>query len=129
MKQRSAIRDMTTGSPMKLVLGFALPMLLGLLFQQFYSFVDAAIVGRVLGANALAAVGSTGPVNFMVIGLCTGMCTGFGIPISQSFGAKREDELRRYLMNAVYISAVMSVVLGIITGALAPEIMRWMSTP
>ena len=69
---KSEIRDMTTGSHFKLILGFAVPMLLGLLFQQFYSMVDTIIVGKYLGVKALAAVGSTGSINFMIIGFCTG---------------------------------------------------------
>ena len=66
-------RDLTEGKPMKLVVSFALPLLFGLLFQQFYSFVDTAVVGRYLGARQLAAVGATGSVNFLVIGLCLGL--------------------------------------------------------
>ncbi len=72
---------------MKLILGFCIPLLLGNLFQQFYSMVDTIIVGRYLGVNALAAVGSTGSVNFFIIGFCMGVCSGFAIPIAQKFGA------------------------------------------
>ena len=72
---------------MKLVISFAAPLLLGVLFQQLYSFVDTAIVGRYLGASRLAAVGATGSVNFLIIGLCLGFCSGFSIPIAQDFGA------------------------------------------
>ena len=68
--QRSTIKDMTNGSPAKLILGFAVPMLMGLLFQQFYSMVDTIIVGKFLGAKARAAVGSTGSINFMSVGFC-----------------------------------------------------------
>ena len=84
---RTMTRDLTEGKPMKLVISFALPLLFGMLFQQFYSFVDTAIVGRYLGAEKLAAVGATGSVNFLVIGLCLGLCSGFAIPISQAFAA------------------------------------------
>ncbi len=70
-------KDMTQGSPAKHILGFAMPMLLGLLFQQFYSMVDTIIVGKWLGVDALAAVDSTGSINFMVIGFCMGVCIGF----------------------------------------------------
>ena len=83
---KSEIRDMTTGSPFKLILGFAVPMLLGLLFQQFYSMVDTIIVGKYLGVKALAAVGSTGSINFMIIGFCTGVCSGFAIPVARDSG-------------------------------------------
>ena len=74
---RSMTRDLTEGKPLKLILSFAAPLLFGGLFQQFYSFVDTAIVGRYLGAEKLAAVGATGSVNFLVIGLCLGFCSGF----------------------------------------------------
>ena len=78
-------KDLTNGSPMKLVLGFSIPLLLGFLFQQFYSLVDTLIVGRYLGVDPLAAVGSTSSVNFLVIGFCMGVCIGFSIP----YGCRR----------------------------------------
>ena len=79
-------KDMTVGSPMKLVLGFTVPLMFGNLFQQFYSMVDTVIVGRFLGTSALAAVGSTGSINFLIVGFCIGVCSGFSIPVAQSFG-------------------------------------------
>ena len=82
-------KDMTTGSPVRLIIGFAIPMFLGMLFQQFYSMVDTLVVGRFLGVNPLAGVGSTTSLNFMVIGFCTGVCNGFAIPVAQMFGARR----------------------------------------
>ena len=75
-ERKSSARDMTQGSPMRLILGFALPMMLGFLFQQFYNMADTVIVGRFLGVNALAAVGATGSVNFFVIGFCMGILCG-----------------------------------------------------
>ena len=85
---KNATREMTSGSPLKLILSFAVPLLLGMLFQQFYSMVDTIIVGKSLGVDQLAGVGSTGAINFMIIGFCNGVCSGFAIPIAQSFGAK-----------------------------------------
>ena len=85
---KNATREMTSGSPVKLILSFAVPLLLGMLFQQFYSMVDTIIVGKSLGVDQLAGVGSTGAINFMIIGFCNGVCSGFAIPIAQSFGAK-----------------------------------------
>ena len=79
-------RDLTEGNVFKLILEFSIPLLLGMLFQQFYSMVDTIIVGRYLGVKALAAVGSTGSINFMIIGFCMGVCNGFAIPIAQKFG-------------------------------------------
>ncbi|MBQ7306402.1 MAG: MATE family efflux transporter [Clostridia bacterium] len=126
---RSTVKDFTQGSPLKLILGFAVPLLFGLLCQQLYNFVDTAIVGRFLGSHALAAVGSTGCVNFLIIGFSMGMCSGFAIPISQSFGAQDEVELRRYVANAAYVSAVLSIVLAAVTSLLCPSLLRLLNTP
>ena len=71
---KSTTKDMTVGSPMKLILGFSIPLLFGSLFQQFYSVVDTLIVGRFLGMKALAGVGATGSVNFLIVGFCMGIC-------------------------------------------------------
>ena len=100
---KSSTKDLTTGSPMKLILGFMLPLLLGMLFQQFYNMVDTAIVGQFLGINALAGVGSTGSINFLVLGFVQGVCTGFAIPVAQMFGARRDSELRRYVANSTWL--------------------------
>ena len=100
-----AMKDMTKGSPMKLILGFLIPMLFGLLFQQFYSMMDTVIVGKFLGVNALAAVGATGSINFMVIGFCMGVCNGFAITVAQQFGAGDYHALRKYVANSVWLTA------------------------
>ncbi len=126
---RTMTRDLTEGRPMKLIISFALPLLIGVLFQQFYSFVDTAIVGRYLGAEKLAAVGATGSVNFLVIGLCLGLCSGFSIPISQAFGAKDEREVRRTAWHAIILSAVLSVVFAVLAVALSRPLLRLMNTP
>ena len=89
------VKDMTEGKPGRLILEFAIPLLMGNLFQQFYSLVDTAIVGKFLGVDQLAAVGSTGSINFLIIGFCMGICSGFAIPIAQRFGAKDESGMRR----------------------------------
>ena len=81
-------KDMTTGSPMKLVLSFAIPLMFGNLFQQFYSMVDTIIVGQYLGVDALAAVGSVGSLQFLIIGFCTGSCAGLSIPVAQRFARR-----------------------------------------
>ena len=86
-ENKTTMKDLTEGNPMKLILGFAIPMLFGFLFQQFYNLVDTMIVGKFLGPDALAAVGSTGSINFLVIGCCMGICNGFVIPVAQQFGA------------------------------------------
>ena len=126
---RSTVKDLTQGNPLKLILGFSVPLLFGLFFQQLYNFVDTAIVGRFLGADALAAVGSTGCINFMILGFCMGMCAGFAIPIAQAFGAHDETELRRFVGNAIYVCAVLSVVLATATSLLCPWMLRALNTP
>ena len=126
---KSEIRDMTTGSPFRLILGFAVPMLMGLLFQQFYSMVDTIIVGKYLGVSALASVGSTRSINFMIIGFCTGVCSGFSIPVAQRFGAGDHHGLRCFVANAGWLSAIFSAVMTVIVCFLCMDILRWMDTP
>ena len=106
--KKSAVKDLTNGSPVKLILGFALPLLLGMLFQQFYSMVDTIIVGKFLGAKALAAVGSTGSINFMIVGFCMGVCSGFAIPVAQMFGAGDRKALCRYVGNGAVLAGILS---------------------
>ena len=84
----SGTTDLTTGRPLTRRLVFALPLVLGTLFQQLYSFADTVIVGRCLGTDALAAVGSTYSLNFLILGFVQGACVGFGIPVAEAFGAK-----------------------------------------
>ena len=122
-------KDMTKGSPMKLILGFAVPLLFGLIFQQFYSMVDAIIVGQYLGVDALASVGATGSVNFLIIGFCMGICNGFAIPIAQEFGAKHEEALRRFVANSVWLSVLFAVVVTVIVSLLCRQILQVMRTP
>ena len=105
------IKDLTDGSPFRLILGFAVPMLLGLLFQQFYNMMDTVIVGKCLGVTALAAVGSTGSINFMINGFCIGVCSGFAIPVAQKFGAGDYKALRRFAANAGWLSAAFAIVM------------------
>ncbi|MBQ2952858.1 MAG: MATE family efflux transporter [Clostridia bacterium] len=125
---RNVTRDLTQGSPMKLLLGFAIPLLGGFLFQQLYSFVDTLIVGVYLGYDKLGAVGSTGSLNFMINGFCMGICSGFSLPIAQAFGAKQEGEMRRFVMHAVYLCAVISVAMGLVTGVFAPQLLDMLGT-
>ena len=122
-------KDLTVGKPMGVILKFALPVFLALLFQQFYNLVDTLIVGRILGAEALAAVGSTGSLNFMVIGFCSGVCAGFAIPMAQSFGAKNEKSLKRYIGNSLWLCIAFSAVLSVATGIFCRQILRLMGTP
>ena len=122
-------KDMTSGSPIKLLLKFIIPLIFGNLFQQFYSMVDTIIVGRYLGKEALAGVGSTGSVNYMIIGFCLGVCAGFAIPVAQRFGAKLFDDLRRFVGNIIWLAIGLSVVFTILTVLLCRPILVAMNTP
>ena len=122
-------KDMTNGSPMKLILGFSVPLLFGFLFQQFYNLMDTLIVGRFLGVDDLAAVGSTGSVNFLIIGFCMGVCNGFAIPLAHKFGAGDYKGMRGFMMNAIYLSAIFAVVMTIMTVIFCMPILELMRTP
>lgn len=122
-------KDMTNGSPMKLILGFSVPLLFGFLFQQFYNLMDTLIVGRFLGVDALAAVGSTGALNFLIIGFCMGVCNGFAIPLAHKFGAGDESGLRAFMMNAIYLAIVFAAVMTVITVVFCRPILEVMQTP
>ena len=122
-------KDMTQGSPLKLILAFAVPLMLGSLFQQFYNLADTIIVGRFVGVEALAAVGSVGGLNYLVLGFVNGIACGFSIPISWTFGAKDYSQMRRYTANTVWLSIAFAVVLTIVTVALTRPILVWTNTP
>lgn len=122
-------KDMTNGNPMKLIVGFAVPLLMGFLFQQFYSMVDTLIVGRYLGVDALAAVGSTGSVNFMVIGFCMGICNGFAIPVAHKFGAGDYSGMRKIVANCVWLGILFAVVMTTVTTIFCHKILEVMRTP
>lgn len=122
-------KDMTAGSPRKIILSFGVPLLIGMLFQQFYNMVDTIIVGRYLGVDRLAGVGSTGAINFMVIGFCMGLCNGFTIPISQCFGAKDYKNLRKYVANCVWVATFFAVIMTIFISYFCGDILKIMDTP
>lgn len=126
---KSTTQNMTVGSPIKLIARFFVPLLFGMLFQQFYNMMDTMIVGRFLGKNALAAVGGTGSINFMIIGFCMGVCNGFAIPVAQSFGAKDNSSLRKYVANSVWLAIAFSVITTVVVCALCRNILVWMDTP
>ena len=122
-------KEMTEGSPLRLIFNFSLPLILGSLLQQTYSLIDAAIVGKYLGINDLAAVGASTSVVFLIIGFCTGCCCGFGIPVAQAFGARSYSDLRRYVANSLWVSLIISVVLAVVTSLLCERILFMMQTP
>lgn len=128
-QRKDSTKDMTNGKPMSLILGFSIPLLFGLLFQQFYSLVDTIIVGKCIDVGALAAVGSTGSVNFLIIGFCSGVCNGFAIPVAQRFGAGDYTGLRKMVYNSAWLSVFFAVVMTVLVGIYCDEIMTLMRTP
>ena len=123
------INDMTVGSPTRGIIHFALPLILGYILQQMYLIIDAAIVGRWIGVGALAAVGASSSIMFLVMGFCNGSCAGFAIPIAQAFGAKDYRKMRVYVANAIRIAAVMAVVVTVVTAILCDRILKLVNTP
>ncbi len=126
---QNSTKDMTVGSPMKLIFQFVIPLLFGMLFQQFYNLVDTIIVGRALGVLPLSAVGATGSINFMIVGLCIGICSGFALPVAQRFGAKDYKGLRKYVGNSAVLSVIIAFILTFITVVLCRNILIFMKTP
>ena len=123
------MRDMTTGSPLRRILAFFFPLLVGTLFQQFYNLADGVIVGRMLGTNAFAAVGSTGSLNFLVMGFALGVCSGFTIPIAQSFGAGDMAAVRRRCAQAIWLCVLTTVLIVSVTYFCTGWILRFTNTP
>lgn len=122
-------KDMTTGNPLKIILLFSIPVLLGNLFQQFYSMVDTIIVGRYLGKEALAAVGATGCMMFLVLGFANGIAQGFGVMVSHAFGANDKKLLKHYVALSLILMVIVSVILTIPTVLGSRQLLIWMHTP
>ena len=123
------IKDMTKGTPWKLIFSFMVPVCCGNIFQNFYNIVDSMIVGRFLGVEALAAVGSTSSINFLVIGWIVGMTSGFGIQLSQAFGANDRNRLRHYLAMSVYLCIGLAFLMTAGLLIANSTILQWMNTP
>ena len=121
--------DMTKGNPTKLILSFMIPIFIGNLFQQFYSMVDTAIVGQFVGVKALAAVGSTGGVLFLVQGFVNGLTHGFSVIVSQRYGANDQEGIKKATATAIYLSAIATVLLTVICTLGAKPILQLMNTP
>ena len=128
-KRKSGTTDLTVGKPLFQILRFALPLVLGTLFQQLYSFADTVIVGRCLGTDALGAVGTTYSLNFLILGFVQGACVGFGIPVAETFGAKDKGGLRKYLFNGTLLCVVLSVVFTLFTTLMAGPLLQLIHTP
>ena len=125
----ASINDMTVGSPTRDILKFAVPLICGYVLQQMYLIIDTAIVGRFVSVGALAAVGASTSVMFLIMGFCNGACAGFAIPVAQSFGAKALPTMRHYVANALRLSVVFATVITIVTCLLCSPILRMINTP
>lgn len=126
---KSYVKDMTKGNPTGLLLTFMLPMVVGNVFQQLYNMVDSMIVGKYVGADALAAVGATGSLNFLIFSLCGGMANGIGIIISQYFGAGNDNGVKKAIANAVYIMATSALLMGVIGLVFSRKLLIFLNTP
>ena len=120
---------MTTGNPVKMIMWFMVPMCLGSIFQQFYNIADSIIAGQFLGVNALAAIGSTGSLMFMVTGWISGISSGFSILVAQWFGARKYDRMRHYTAMSVYLTIGIIVIMTAGLLAANEPILRLMNTP
>lgn len=119
--------SMTQGNPLKVMLQFAFPLLIGNLLQQTYNIIDAAIIGQSLGAQALASVGASTSVQFLVLGFCMGSCTGFGIPVAKYFGAGDLKHMKNIIFNGAVLTAVIAVIITVLCTLLCPWILQVLS--
>lgn len=123
------MKDMTVGNPLKLILTFSIPLLIGNIFQQFYSIVDSIIVGRIIGAKSLAAIGTTGSLGFLILGFITGLTGGLAVVVAQYFGAKDEVNVRRSIAAIIQICIVMTVAITLISTLSARTLLLWTNVP
>ena len=123
------IKDLTVGNPMSLIMGFAVSLLWGMLFQQLYNIIDTAIVSWTLGKEAYAGMGSTGAVNFLIMGFCMGVCNGFAIPIAQRFGARDYKSMRKFYTHAIILCSAFAVVMTFFVSIFCRQILVAMKTP
>lgn len=121
--------DLTRGSPAKQILFFTIPLLIGNLFQQFYSMADTMIVGRTIGVEALAAVGATGSISFLIIGFSQGLTSGFAVITAQRFGAGDMDGVRKSVTSGILLGAGITVILTAVSVPLARPVLELMQTP
>ena len=121
--------DMTSGKPMSMILNFTIPVFIGSVFQQFYNMADAVIVGKFVGTKALAAVGATGTIMFLIIGFLTGLTAGFTVLTAQKFGAGKTEEMRQTVGNAAILSVAVSVVMTAGSMLGMESLLKFMNTP
>lgn len=129
VEMKSAQNDMTVGNPMKIIFGFTLPIFIGNVFQQFYNMADAVIVGKFVGNKALAAVGSTGTIMFLIYGFVVGMTAGFTVLTAQKFGAGDMKGMRKTVAGAGILSFVVGALLTILFMAFMKPLLILMNTP
>jgi len=129
MKMKSAQNDMTVGNPMKIILSFTFPIFLGNVFQQFYNMADAVIVGKFVGNKALAAVGSTGTIMFLIYGFVVGMTAGFTVLTAQKFGAGDMQGMRRTVVGAGILSLLVGLFLTVTFMLFMKPLLHLMNTP
>lgn len=122
-------KELTQGNPIKLIILFAIPMLIGNIFQQFYAMVDTMVVGQFIGVQALAAVGATGGITFFVLGFILGLANGFAIIVSHRFGSKDEAGLRKAVGNSIVLSLIFGIIVSILSVTFARWILEVMKTP
>lgn len=122
-------RDMTVGSPGKMILQFTFPLFIGNVFQQLYNMADTIIVGKFVGANALAAVGSTGTIMFLIIGFLQGLTAGFTVPTAQKFGAGDLKAMRKTVGSAAILSAIVSVIMTVVSMLGMKSLLHLLNTP
>lgn len=122
-------KDMTHGNPTKLIIGFAIPLLLGNIFQQLYNMVDTLIVGRGVGVSALAALGATSSINFLVLGFVIGLTTGFSILISQYYGAEDYTNMKKAVAMSCYLSLIIGIIISLVSVIYTPNLLRLLNTP
>ncbi len=120
---------MTVGNPTKLILKFIFPLLLGNIFQQLYSMVDAIIVGQYVGADALAGIGSTGAIIFFIVGFAVGLTNGFAVPIAQSYGAQDMERLKKFVGMSCYLCAFFALLLTTLSIVFINPLLNAMQTP
>ena len=129
LRRHNTTMNMTEGKPLRLLSIFALPLLIGNLFQQAYNLADSMIVGQMLGANALAAVGATGSISFLFFSIFNGISGGCGIVTAQFFGAKKDDLVCKAIANSAYIMLAFSLLTGTVAFIMVPTVLSWMGTP
>ena len=122
-------KSMVSGKPLSLMLQFATPLLLGNLLQQTYNIIDAAIVGQILGDKALAGVGASSSIQFLVLGFCMGCCTGFGVPVAKFFGANNLHKMRKYIFNGAVLTGIIALIVTIVCSVCCNQILHLLSVP